>query len=287
MVRQYAAARDGTVARARARDARRARVADGCGRRRRALAAAVQPGIGKTRLLDEAAKAGSDRGFRICSAQARELERDLAWGVVRQAFARLIGDRAEAEALLWRCGAGPAGARAFRGRRACRRAELSPARALLDDREPRRSSAAAAARRRHPVVRRRRTMVLCVASRLDVLLPEGRGTLSRARECRSARRGCHHAAVLAPQPFQQEDSPYGGLQLGLGRHDRRGSPDGRRRGRGASPGASTRCPSSSPAGGRRIDACASRLRGARAARWGAFRSRSTSYPDPRATAISR
>jgi hypothetical protein len=54
------------------------------------------PGIGKTRLLDVVAARASDRhGYAVLRAQAAELERDLAWGVVRQLFAPLLRSAAD------------------------------------------------------------------------------------------------------------------------------------------------------------------------------------------------
>jgi DNA-binding CsgD family transcriptional regulator len=55
------------------------------------------PGIGKTRLVDSARAAGHERGMRVLSARASELDRQFPFGVVRQLFEPLLaaadGDR--------------------------------------------------------------------------------------------------------------------------------------------------------------------------------------------------
>jgi DNA-binding CsgD family transcriptional regulator len=57
-------------------------------------------GIGKTRLLAEARAIGTDMGLRVLSARGGELEREFAFGIVRQLFEPLLAsasadDRAE------------------------------------------------------------------------------------------------------------------------------------------------------------------------------------------------
>jgi DNA-binding SARP family transcriptional activator len=66
-------------------------------------------GVGKTELLGEARRAAAERGRRVLAARAGELERDFAFGVVRQLFeAELVGD--ERRAALLRGAAAPAAA---------------------------------------------------------------------------------------------------------------------------------------------------------------------------------
>jgi len=48
------------------------------------------PGIGKTSLLSEAAKRARSRGFCVLQATGVELEREYAFGVVRQLFAPIV-----------------------------------------------------------------------------------------------------------------------------------------------------------------------------------------------------
>ena len=63
-------------------------------------------GIGKTRLLDATRRLAEERGMRVLTARGGRLERDFAYGVVRQLFERVVADATPAarEALL----AGPA-----------------------------------------------------------------------------------------------------------------------------------------------------------------------------------
>ncbi|MFF3404252.1 AAA family ATPase [Streptomyces sp. NPDC002659] len=58
-------------------------------------------GIGKTRLLAQARAAATEAGFYVAAARASELERDFAFGVVRQLFEPLLAgaDSAGREAL--------------------------------------------------------------------------------------------------------------------------------------------------------------------------------------------
>lgn len=77
--------------------------ADGDGR----LLVIVGPaGIGKTRLLDATRQLAEDRGVRVLTARGGRLERDFAYGVVRQLLERVVAGATPAarEALL----AGPA-----------------------------------------------------------------------------------------------------------------------------------------------------------------------------------
>jgi DNA-binding CsgD family transcriptional regulator len=59
-------------------------------------------GIGKTRLLGEGIERARGAGIEAVSARAGELERDLAWGVVRELFERALAgaSRGEREELL-------------------------------------------------------------------------------------------------------------------------------------------------------------------------------------------
>ena len=150
---QPAAVVDARGARARGRAARRAAAPT----RRRARAAPrssrARPGIGKTRLLAEAAPArGGERRAASLDARAGELEREFPFGVVRQLFEAAIGDPAT---LTRRRGA---------RRASCSRApgEAPPggdalvrraARAVLGRAEPRRRAPAGARGRRPALVR--------------------------------------------------------------------------------------------------------------------------------------
>jgi DNA-binding CsgD family transcriptional regulator len=51
------------------------------------------PGIGKTSLLGEARRLAESEGIRILAARGSELEREFAYGVVRQLFEPALGDR--------------------------------------------------------------------------------------------------------------------------------------------------------------------------------------------------
>src|SRR3954466_4194538 len=48
------------------------------------------PGIGKTRLIESARAAAHERGMRVLSARASELDRQFPFGVVRQLFEPLV-----------------------------------------------------------------------------------------------------------------------------------------------------------------------------------------------------
>lgn len=49
-------------------------------------------GIGKTSLLMEAARLARDRGYRVMLARGAELEREFAYGAVRQLYEPLLGE---------------------------------------------------------------------------------------------------------------------------------------------------------------------------------------------------
>jgi DNA-binding CsgD family transcriptional regulator len=72
--------------------------------RGRVLVVEGPPGIGKTRLLHEARERAAAARMRTLSASGAEPESSLAFGVVRQLFATVVGDRA-GRARAWR-GAG-------------------------------------------------------------------------------------------------------------------------------------------------------------------------------------
>ncbi|HEY1567754.1 MAG TPA: AAA family ATPase, partial [Solirubrobacteraceae bacterium] len=56
------------------------------------------PGVGKSALLARARNLAADRGMTVLSAQGGEIEREFAWGVVRQLFEPWLAGRSEAEA---------------------------------------------------------------------------------------------------------------------------------------------------------------------------------------------
>jgi len=57
-------------------------------------------GIGKTRLLSEARRRAEAAGMRALTARGSELEREFAFGVVRQLFEPVLGRNGERELLL-------------------------------------------------------------------------------------------------------------------------------------------------------------------------------------------
>src|ERR687897_2529043 len=68
-------------------------------------------GIGKTRLLAEAAARGRANGMTVLTARASELEREFGYGVVRQLFERALSELpAEERADVLCCAAQPAAA---------------------------------------------------------------------------------------------------------------------------------------------------------------------------------
>jgi DNA-binding CsgD family transcriptional regulator len=68
-------------------------------------------GIGKTRLLEEARQQARAAGFTVLSARGSDLERELAFGVVRQLFEPVLAD--PAERARWLGGSAAAAARVF------------------------------------------------------------------------------------------------------------------------------------------------------------------------------
>ncbi len=60
--------------------------------RGRALVIQGDPGLGKTRVCDEAAAAAEARGFRVLRATGGELEQEFAWGIARQLFERVAAE---------------------------------------------------------------------------------------------------------------------------------------------------------------------------------------------------
>jgi DNA-binding CsgD family transcriptional regulator len=129
----------------------------GIGRDARFLALSGEPGIGKTRMLEELARRGSERGFTVLTGRGAELERDLPFGVWVDALddhaawlgsdrlERMVGDRiAELARVLPSVdagGAAPAPAlqdERYRAHRAVRAlleqlAAAAPVLVLLDD----------------------------------------------------------------------------------------------------------------------------------------------------------
>src|SRR4051812_36226539 len=65
------------------------------------------PGIGKTRLIAEARRRGTEAGLRVLSARGGGLEREFAFGVVRQLFEPALG---RGDAALFSGAAAPAAA---------------------------------------------------------------------------------------------------------------------------------------------------------------------------------
>jgi len=105
------------------RAARSARAAAGllereceCGRLERAISAAVdgagsvvaiegEAGIGKTSLVAHATGCGSSAGMRVLTARGGELEREFAYGVVRQLFEVLLASATPEDRERWLAGA--------------------------------------------------------------------------------------------------------------------------------------------------------------------------------------
>src|SRR6185436_2360888 len=56
-------------------------------------------GIGKTRLLGELRRRGAEAGLQVLSARGGELEREFAFGVVRQLFEGTVSRRSGGELL--------------------------------------------------------------------------------------------------------------------------------------------------------------------------------------------
>ena len=69
------------------------------------LAIEGPPGIGKSRLLIEARSRGEQRGLRILTARATELEQGYPFGVVRQLFERALVEAEPGVAERWLSGA--------------------------------------------------------------------------------------------------------------------------------------------------------------------------------------
>src|SRR6266480_4615988 len=86
-------------------------------RRGRFLVIEGPAGIGKTALLAAARTAAADGGMRVLRSRGTELERDFAFGVVRQLFEPPLAEGSELErADLLQAGAGvAAGLLAFPG----------------------------------------------------------------------------------------------------------------------------------------------------------------------------
>src|SRR4051794_29226768 len=63
------------------------------------------PGIGKTRLIESARAAAHERGMRVLSARASELDRQFPFGVVRQLFEPLLAGADPDRRAAWLQGA--------------------------------------------------------------------------------------------------------------------------------------------------------------------------------------
>ena len=63
-------------------------------------------GIGKSRLLVEAARLATAAGVRVLSARGSQLEQSFGFGVVRQLFEPCVGDPGRRDALLGGAAAG-------------------------------------------------------------------------------------------------------------------------------------------------------------------------------------
>ncbi len=73
-------------------------------------------GIGKTRLLEELARVGERLGMAVLKARCGEIERDFAFGVVRQLFEPRLARASDAEQEALFAGAAALAAPLFRGR---------------------------------------------------------------------------------------------------------------------------------------------------------------------------
>lgn len=63
-----------------------------------------EAGIGKTALLAHARRSAAEAGTRVLAARGGELERDFAFGVVRQLFERPLSDAGDADRERWLAG---------------------------------------------------------------------------------------------------------------------------------------------------------------------------------------
>src|SRR4051794_23308949 len=79
---------------------RDARTAGGGGGGARLALVEGPAGIGKSRLVAEARRLGSEAGLRVFSARGGELEREFPYGVVRQLFEPALVDPEERHRLL-------------------------------------------------------------------------------------------------------------------------------------------------------------------------------------------
>ena len=123
------------------------------------LVLAGPAGIGKTRLVLAAERHGRELGLTALTARGSELERDFAYGLVRQLFEALLVAASPPERAEFLAGAAGHAARLF-GLAAARDdaadALLDPSFAILHGpvlavREPRAAIAAPALRRRRPL----------------------------------------------------------------------------------------------------------------------------------------
>ena len=110
-------------------------------------------GIGKTRLLVEAARLATNTSARVLSARGNQLERSFGFGAVRQLFEPCIGDPGRREALLVGAAAGASSVFEDAGDALVEHGGFArPPRPLLGDRQPRVRGTAGDLHRRRPVV---------------------------------------------------------------------------------------------------------------------------------------
>ncbi len=72
-------------------------LSEACAGRGRLVVVEGQAGIGKTALLSAAREAAADAGMRVLRSRGTELEREFAFGVVRQLFEPELAERSEVE----------------------------------------------------------------------------------------------------------------------------------------------------------------------------------------------
>src|SRR4051812_31562149 len=80
-----------------------------------ALAIDAAPGLGKSRLLDEARAQAAQLGVGVLNARATQLEQTFPFGVVRQLFERAVLGAAPGERERWLAGAAALGAEVLTG----------------------------------------------------------------------------------------------------------------------------------------------------------------------------
>ena len=78
-------------------DELRGALADAEERRGRMVLVEAPAGLGKTSLLSAGWELAGEAGFRCLRARASDLERDFAYGLVRQLLEPVVADASEAE----------------------------------------------------------------------------------------------------------------------------------------------------------------------------------------------